>query len=257
MPIVREQGHRADRALAAAARARSCAASTACTTCIPATATTARSGCIPDDVNILGPRVDPIEVRMRDRHGLPEAEPVPEVDLRERRLRLALRGVPSRERARRDGRAARCAARRSGTRCKDRLHEPAFDLSGGQQQRLCIARALATEPEVLLFDEPTSALDPIATASIEDLIAELKAQAHHRHRHPQHAAGGPRLRLHGLHVPGRADRIRRHASRSSPTPSRSDRGLHHRPVRLEPPRGPRNATADHIVRAFDGSTRGS
>jgi phosphate transport system ATP-binding protein len=57
---------------------------------------------------------------------------------------------------------------------KDRLHELAFNLSGGQQQRLCIARALATEPEILLFDEPTSALDPIATASIEELIAELK-----------------------------------------------------------------------------------
>jgi phosphate transport system ATP-binding protein len=57
---------------------------------------------------------------------------------------------------------------------KDRLHEQAFNLSGGQQQRLCIARALATEPEILLFDEPTSALDPIATASIEELIAELK-----------------------------------------------------------------------------------
>jgi len=57
---------------------------------------------------------------------------------------------------------------------KDRLNELAFNLSGGQQQRMCIARALATEPEILLFDEPTSALDPIATASIEELIADLK-----------------------------------------------------------------------------------
>jgi phosphate transport system ATP-binding protein len=56
---------------------------------------------------------------------------------------------------------------------KDRLEEPAFNLSGGQQQRLCIARALATDPEILLFDEPTSALDPIATASIEELIHDL------------------------------------------------------------------------------------
>jgi phosphate transport system ATP-binding protein len=57
---------------------------------------------------------------------------------------------------------------------KDRLREPGTSLSGGQQQRLCIARALATDPEIVLFDEPTSALDPIATASIENLIAELK-----------------------------------------------------------------------------------
>ncbi len=57
---------------------------------------------------------------------------------------------------------------------KDRLHDSALDLSGGQQQRLCIARALATDPEVLLMDEPASALDPASTARIEDLIFELK-----------------------------------------------------------------------------------
>jgi phosphate transport system ATP-binding protein len=57
---------------------------------------------------------------------------------------------------------------------KDRLHESALGLSGGQMQRLCIARAVASRPEILLMDEPCSALDPIATAKVEELIIELK-----------------------------------------------------------------------------------
>ena len=89
---------------------------------------------------------------------------------------------------------------------KDKLNQSGNSLSGGQQQRLCIARGIAVKPEVLLLDEPCSALDPISTAKIEELITELKNDYTGRDRHPQHAAGGARLRLHRLHVPGRAGR---------------------------------------------------
>ncbi len=85
---------------------------------------------------------------------------------------------------------------------KDRLHESGLSLSGGQQQRLCIARAIAAEPEVLLMDEPCSALDPIATGKIEDLIERAPRHLFDPDRHAQHAAGLAHQRLHGLHVPG-------------------------------------------------------
>ena len=77
---------------------------------------------------------------------------------------------------------------------KDQAEPLGPGLSGGQQQRLCIARTLAVEPEVILMDEPCSALDPIATAKVEDLMDDLKSRLHHRHRHPQHAAGAKNQR---------------------------------------------------------------
>ena len=81
---------------------------------------------------------------------------------------------------------------------KDRLHESGLSLSGGQQQRLCIARAIAIEPEIVLMDEPCSALDPIATVKVEELIYSLKNAVHDRHRHAQPAAGGARLGQDGV-----------------------------------------------------------
>ena len=108
---------------------------------------------------------------------------------------------------------------------KDRLDKPGAGLSGGQQQRLCIARAIAVEPQVLLMDEPCSALDPISTLAIEDLIGELKERLHDRDRHPQHAAGGAGLRPHGVLQPRGDGQARAGSSRwttrrrSSATPT--------------------------------------
>jgi phosphate transport system ATP-binding protein len=83
---------------------------------------------------------------------------------------------------------------------RDRLRSSALALSVGQQQRLCLARALAVEPEVILMDEPTSALDPKSTQAIEELILRLKARRHHRARHPQCGPGAPRDRLAGVRL---------------------------------------------------------
>jgi phosphate transport system ATP-binding protein len=129
----------------------------------------------PDNVNILSREVDAIEVRMRISMVFQKPNPFPKSIYENVAYGLRVRGVG--RRAELDEKvedALRGAA--LWNEVKDRQHELAFNLSGGQQQRLCIARALASDPELLLFDEPTSALDPIATASIEELIADLKTK---------------------------------------------------------------------------------
>ena len=127
----------------------------------------------PDNINLLAPEVDPIEVRMRISMVFQKPNPFPKSIFENVAYGLRIRGEKS-------GSALddmiETALKRAAlwNEVKDRLQESAFALSGGQQQRLCIARALATDPEIMLFDEPTSALDPIATGSIEELIGELK-----------------------------------------------------------------------------------
>jgi phosphate transport system ATP-binding protein len=127
----------------------------------------------PDDINLVGKEVDPIEVRMRIGMVFQKPNPFPKSVFENVAYGLRLRGIGNKtELAERVERALRAAA--IWDEVKDRLNDSALALSGGQMQRLCIARALATEPEILLFDEPTSALDPIATAKIEELISELR-----------------------------------------------------------------------------------
>ncbi|CAG0953403.1 Phosphate import ATP-binding protein PstB [Phycisphaerales bacterium] len=124
-------------------------------------------------LNIVHPSTSPIEMRMRISMVFQKPNPFPKSIFENVAYGLRLRGVGSRsELSGRVETALRGAA--LWDEVKDRLPQNAYGLSGGQQQRLCIARALAVEPEMVLFDEPTSALDPIATSKIEELIDDLR-----------------------------------------------------------------------------------
>ena len=127
----------------------------------------------PDNTNILDSKVDPIEVRMRISMVFQKPNPFPKSIYENVAYGLRVRG--ERNKRTLDDKVEEALKGASlWDEVNDRLQDLAFNLSGGQQQRLCIARALATEPEIMLFDEPTSALDPIATVNIEELMSELK-----------------------------------------------------------------------------------
>ncbi len=123
--------------------------------------------------DLRSPKVDPVEVRRRIGMVFQRPNPFPKSIYDN--IAFALRVLGMKDDL--DGRVER-ALRKAALwdEVKDRLKESALGLSGGQQQRLCIARAIAVEPEVVLFDEPCSALDPIATSAIEDLMHELKRE---------------------------------------------------------------------------------
>jgi len=128
-----------------------------------------------DGEDIYAPEVDVVDVRRRVGMVFQKSNPFPKTVFENVAYGLHINGM-------RDKRQIAWMVERSlidaalWDEVKDRLHESAMGLSGGQQQRLCIARALAIKPEVILMDEPASALDPLATKKIEDLIQELKKE---------------------------------------------------------------------------------
>ncbi len=127
----------------------------------------------PEGKNLLGDDIDPMEVRMRIGMVFQKPNPFPKSIFENVAYGLRVRGVRKKSFIQE---RVEWSLRHAGLwkEVKDRLTDLATSLSGGQQQRLCIARALATEPEILLLDEPTSALDPISTGHIEELVTELK-----------------------------------------------------------------------------------
>jgi phosphate transport system ATP-binding protein len=127
----------------------------------------------PSGADIVGKNVDPIEMRMRIGMVFQKPNPFPKSIFENVAYGLRLKGIKSRSELY-DRVEVALKSTAIWNEVHDRLHKSAYDLSGGQQQRLCIARAVAAEPEVLLMDEPCSALDPIATGKIEELIRELR-----------------------------------------------------------------------------------
>ncbi|NUR07042.1 MAG: phosphate ABC transporter ATP-binding protein [Nocardioidaceae bacterium] len=129
-----------------------------------------------DGQDLYGPDVDPVEVRRQVGMVFQRPNPFPTMSIYDNVLagiRLNSRRIPKAKADEIVEKSLRGA--NLWTEVRDRLGKPGAGLSGGQQQRLCIARAIAVEPQVLLMDEPCSALDPISTSAIEDLIHELRA----------------------------------------------------------------------------------
>ncbi|MEO3936677.1 phosphate ABC transporter ATP-binding protein PstB [Dermatophilaceae bacterium Soc4.6] len=129
-----------------------------------------------DDIDLYAKSVDPVAVRRSVGMVFQRPNPFPTMSIYDNVIAgLRLNGVKNRAKLDEAVEASLKGAN-LWTEVKDRLKKPGAGLSGGQQQRLCIARAIAVRPQVLLMDEPCSALDPISTLAIEDLVNELKSE---------------------------------------------------------------------------------
>ncbi len=127
-----------------------------------------------DNVNIYDPKIDVVGLRRRVGMVFQKSNPFPKTILENVAYGLRVNGMAASKSDVHERVESSLRAAALWDEVKDRLHDSALALSGGQQQRLCIARALAVKPKILLMDEPASALDPIATQHIEELIYDLK-----------------------------------------------------------------------------------
>ena len=198
-----------------------------------------------DGRDVYGPGVDVVSLRRQVGMVFQKSNPFPKSIFENVAYGLRINGLASSkaELADRVEESLRAAA--LWDEVKDRLSDSALALSGGQQQRLCIARALAIRPEVLLMDEPASALDPIATQRIEELIFELKKEytiVIVTHNMQQAARVSDHTAFFWL---GRLVEYDRDRSDLHGAGREADRGLHHRPVRIA-----EEAAVERVVRHF-------
>ena len=193
-----------------------------------------------DGEDIYGAGVDPVGVRKTIGMVFQRPNPFPTMSIRDNVVAgLKLQGVRNKktldEVAERSLKGANL-----WNEVKDRLDKPGGGLSGGQQQRLCIARAIAVQPDVLLMDEPCSALDPISTLAIEDLIAELKQDytivivTHNMQQAARVSDQTAFFNLEATGKPGRLIEIDDTEKIFSNPTAEGHGGLHLRPLRLEP-----------------------